>query len=272
MNVSQMNREYWGDRGQRSIQAGIHTATMESNYKDQITYSFANSIVYDHNAPITLPKKDDSNQIQMEVLDMTSTDAIFYAKGLNSSSKVAVLNFASYKNPGGKFIDGSIAQEESLCHSSFLYNVLSNFDKTFYEYNRKHLNRSLYTNRAIYTPDVIFFKDDRSTACDVITCAAPNIGAASKYCRVSRSENQDVLLSRCRFILDIAKSNMVDTLILGAFGCGVFRQNPYTVADTFVSLLSIYDYNFKRVIFAVPNHGHGIENYKAFCNKVAGCY
>lgn len=270
MNVSQMNREYWGDKNQRALQASMHTAVMEKDYKDQISYSFANSVIYDHNAPIVLSKRNKNNPIQMEVLDMTSTDAIFYAKGLDNAAKTAVLNFASYKNPGGKFIDGSMAQEESLCHSSFLYNVLSAFNNTFYEHNRKHLNRSLYTNRAIYTPDVVFLKDNYTTSCNVITCAAPNLGAARKYCGVSRSENQDVLLSRCRFVLDIAESNNIDTLILGAFGCGVFRQNPYNVAGMFVSLLNIYDYHFKKVIFAVPNHGHGIENYKAFCNAVAG--
>ena len=38
---------------------------------------------------------------------------------------ICALNFASYKNPGGKFMDGSSAQEECLCHESILYEVLS---------------------------------------------------------------------------------------------------------------------------------------------------
>ena len=59
---------------------------------------------------------------------------------------------------------------------------------------------------------------------DVITCAAPNIGAASKYCRVMSDENQNVLISRCKLVLDIAQQNMVDVLVLGAFGCGYLNK------------------------------------------------
>ena len=104
---------------------------------------------------------------------------------------------------------------------------------------------------------------------DVITCAAPNIGAASKYCRVMSDENQNVLISRCKLVLDIAQQNMVDVLVLGAFGCGVFRQNSYTVANTFKYLLDSNAYRFKRVVFAIPNNGHSIDNFNAF--KITFC-
>lgn len=70
--------------------------------------------------------------------------------------KTAVLNFASYKNPGGKFMEGSSAQEECLCHASTLYNVLKQFP-VYYQWNRVHNNRALYTNRALYSEDVIFW-------------------------------------------------------------------------------------------------------------------
>ena len=59
--------------------------------------------------------------------------------------------------------------------------------------------------------------------CDVITCAAPNKRAAQRYCNVSDEENSRVLESRIDFILDIAKRHKIDILVLGAFGCGVFR-------------------------------------------------
>ena len=76
--------------------------------------------------------------------------AAFEQKG-----RVAILNFASYKNPGGMFLNGSIAQEEALCHASngVLFEVLSSekvFD-AFYEQNRKMLNRALYHDNLLYT-------------------------------------------------------------------------------------------------------------------------
>lgn len=86
--------------------------------------------------------------------------------------------------------------------------------------------------------------------CDVITCAAPNYTAAKKYCNVSREENRNALLSRIAFVRDIAEENGVETLILGAFGCGVFGQDPYEVAKIFFETL--YQSSVKKVVYAIP--------------------
>lgn len=182
------------------------------------------------------------------LVDIGSVEAAFkYGVG-----KTCILNFASYKNPGGGFLKGSMAQEESLCHSSVLYNILSRFDEQFYEYNRKHTNRSLYLDRAIYSPNVVFMCDDKVKKFDVITCAAPNFGAANKYSGVSINENSIVLSKRIKFILDILTVNKCDTVILGAFGCGVFGQDSIEVAELFLSN-AVLNRGFEKVIFAVPD-------------------
>lgn len=175
---------------------------------------------------------------------------------------IAALNFASYKNPGGMFLKGSKAQEECLCHQSALYNILSRFPN-YYEENKKKLNRALYTDRAIYTPDVPFFTETNVFNCDIITCAAPNKYAAQKYKNVSDEENWYNLYNRIEFILDIAKVNGVDILIVGAFGCGVFGQDPYEVAAIFKYLLDIKSYGISQVIFAIPK-GTRADNYTPF--------
>ena len=95
---------------------------------------------------------------------------------------------------------------------SFLYNVLIEFDKTFCEENRNSRTNSLYANRALYSPDVIFFKDDKSSLADVLTCAAPNCSNSN----VSKSDNSNALKKRIEFVLDIASNKNVNTLILGA--------------------------------------------------------
>ena len=64
------------------------------------------------------------------------------------NKKIAVLNFASYKNPGGGFLGGSIAQEEALCAESYLYNVLKEFEnitveKFRYSYCDDHTDISM---------------------------------------------------------------------------------------------------------------------------------
>lgn len=97
----------------------------------------------------------------------------------------------------------------------------------------------------------------------LITCASPNKTTAQKWQNVSNEENSKYLRERIKFVLDIAKDNKVDTLILGAYGCGVFGQNPIEVAQIFKEYLTTTHKCFKKVIFAIPS---GNNNLPAFMN------
>lgn len=183
----------------------------------------------------------------------------------HASEKTAVLNFASYKRPGGGFMNGMMAQEEALCHHSFLYNVLREFPE-YYAFNNGLLNSGFYTNRALYSPDIVF--DDREY-CDVITCAAPNASRMLRYNTGQEAQNKRALLERILLVLNIAAEQRVDTLILGAYGCGVFKQNPVVVAATFKHYLTtVYNGVFKKVVFAIPDKDS--YNYKAFKEVFTG--
>lgn len=102
----------------------------------------------------------------------------------------------------------------------------------------------------------------------MITCAAPNKASAQKYCHVSNAENHDVLESRIRFVLSIAEHEQVDTLILGAFGSGVFGQNGTEVAEIFKKLLTEEFWTFEKIIFAIPNDTRN-GNYQKFMNVMS---
>ena len=182
--------------------------------------------------------------------------------------QTCILNFASFKNPGGRYIDGSSAQEESLCHNSFLYNVLKKFP-AWYESNKSKLNRALYKDLGLYTPEVKFYTDTKEYAFDVFTCAAPNRGVYLRY--NPGKENADyadsVLLDRMEFVINVMEDHHVDTAILGAYGCGVFKNNPKTVAEYWHSLLK--KTAIKKIVFAVyDTKGENGETYKAFDNVV----
>ena len=99
-----------------------------------------------------------------------------------NNGKTAVLNFVSYKNPSGMFLKGSKAQEECLCHESFLYNVLKEFQKDYYDRNKEHLNKALYTNRALFSENVVFFRNNKQVKCDVYS------GRESKLVKIDRGE------------------------------------------------------------------------------------
>lgn len=199
----------------------------------------------------------------IDTVPMTTVEAINKYGG---NSKIAALNFASYKEPGGMFLNGSSAQEESLCHESNLYNILEAFKVRYYEWNIRHKNKALYFNRALYTPNVRFTgslsdcNDNEASIrvnyyrlCDIITCAAPNYTAARRYCNVSNDENKKACIDRINFVLSIAAQNNVETLILGAFGCGVFGQDARLIALIFKELLqNKFNGVFKEIIFAIP--------------------
>ncbi len=249
---------YWDRKNELKKKANAHTKKMEELYSEEITECVNDTRIYDQGFHCKKKNTDESKYVsKIAVEDMDSVQALFsYVSG-----KIAVLNFASYKNPGGKFLEGSSAQEESLCHSSFLYNVLSEFDKDYYEFNRLSKNFALYTDRALYSPDVLFIRDNKEVYADVLTCAAPNKIAAQKYCGKSNYDCNSTMADRIHFVLDIAKEEGVQTLILGAFGCGVFGNDPEFVANTFKKELEeYYADTFKNIIFAIP----GGTNYMSF--------
>ena len=235
---------------------------MDSIFSKEIQYSKKNTIIYNVDFVFKDRNITIENNTNIIVDDIDSVSAIFK---YNTKGKTTILNFASYKNPGGGFINGSKAQEECLCHNSFLYNVLKEYENTFYEWNRKHLNKSLYLNRALYSKNILFFNDktNEKTYCDVITCPAPNKKAAQEYSKITNKENYKVLEDRIRFVLEIAKENEVETLILGAFGCGVFGQDSREVATIFKKLIhNDYANVFKKIIFAIPSGNNNYMNFK----------
>ena len=254
------NNHYWKDKDKRAKIAKEHTSKMRKFYKEEIENCVKKTITFSY--AVNNPLKKTNKGQKIILTDEDSVSALFNFQ----EEKTCVLNFASYKNPGGMFLKGSKAQEECLCHESFLYNVLREFDNTYYAHNRAKLNRSLYTNQALYSPDVRFIHNGKQTLADVLTCAAPNYSSAEKYCKVSQEENLLVLKDRIKFVLNIASNRGVNTLILGAWGCGVFSQDPYKVARYFHEELD-YHQDIEKIVFAVTDKKS--ENYKAF-SKILG--
>ncbi len=259
---------YWGQKTQNADKAAKHTRQMEQQYAAEIDHAYRTTVLYDTEQLCNLTLNGNRCHMtpadNISVVPLDSVSAIFaYAATRKPQERMAVLNFASYKNPGGRFMDGSMAQEEALCHASYLYNVLGRFRNSYYNWNEQHKNRALYTDRALYSPGIRFFRNEEESAvCDVLTCACPNKTAAQKYQNISDKENALALASRIRFLIQVAVAEHVDTLILGAYGCGVFGQDPKEVAFWFNSCLK--DFKFGKVVFAIPNTGAGARNYWPF--------
>lgn len=257
---SNQTSSFWVDRNLRKEAAIQHTKDMEEQFRDRIVYSRENTKLYDVDWKC-LPTARGQHIPSLNVVNMDSVSAIF--RYTEAGKKTAVLNLANYKKAGGMFIQGSSSQEEEcLCHNSYLYNILTAFPE-YYEWNRQHINRALYMNRALYSPDIYFFQNGNKVLCDVITCAVPNRNIALRYNGVSNEENLDAVTSRIHFILEIAEAQKVDTLILGVFGADVFGQKGMEVAKIFRDILKGNYWYFQNVIFAIPDYRR-YGNYNKF--------
>jgi len=100
---------------------------------------------------------------------------------LEQGHRCAALVFGSAKNPGGGFLKGALAQEESIAAASALY--WCTHDAELYARNDADPRRNLYHNLALYCPDVPVIKDDDGIAVhrhtiSMVVCPAPNAGAA----------------------------------------------------------------------------------------------
>lgn len=189
-----------------------------------------------------------------------------------NTGRIGVLNFASAKNPGGGFLGGRQAQEESLARSSALYGSLRLFQEAYYDTHRR-LKDAFYSDRMIYSPGCPVFRDDAgafldaSYQVDFLTSPAPNAGAIQKHRPLMVAEIPGILQARMDKVLALFASKGCATLVLGAWGCGVFRNCPQMVAASFAAFLQPggpYHGRFQRVRFSVLDTAQGLPIYGAF--------
>jgi uncharacterized protein (TIGR02452 family) len=216
------------------------------------------------------PKPVSNFDTMLEVTPETTLEA---ARRLSSAGDDAVLclNFASAKNPGGGFLGGAQAQEESLARSSGLYPSLLSQSR-FYEFHRAQ-HDLLYSHHMIYSPAVPVFRDDSGALLETpylaafVTSPAPNAGAIRTNQPHSLHLVPDILLERAGHVLALALECGAKRLVLGAWGCGVFRNDPQTVARVFAHWLTgdgVYARAFERVTFAVYDRSKDQATLEAF--------
>ncbi len=188
--------------------------------------------------------------------------------------KIGVLNFASAKNPGGGFLKGAQAQEESLARSSALYKSILKC-RGHYEFHRSY-NSLLYSDRMIYSPDCPVFRKDDGTLLetpylvDFITSPAPNAGEVWRKQSQDAEKIREVLYERGAKLLSLAISNGCDALVLGAWGCGVFRNKPSMVAQVFADLLlpnSQFLGRIKNILFSVLDSSEQAKVFAEFYTR-----
>ncbi len=162
-----------------------------------------------------------------------------------------VLNFANGLHPGGGFLDGARAQEEVLCRSSALYLTIK--DDPMYA---AHLlaGSPASSDWVIYSPDVPVFRTDdgellpQAWPLSIITCAAPYAPA------VGAERSAALLRQRIHRVLAVAQAMGHTKIVLGAWGCGAFRNDPRrTALDFRKALEGPFNHAFSQVVFAISD-------------------
>ena len=191
----------------------------------------------------------------------------------DGKEKVLCLNFASAKNPGGGFLGGSQAQEESLARASALYPCIAQMEEMYN--TNKMFGSCLYTDHMIYSPDVPVFRDDADQLLDepyltsIITAPAVNAGCIRNNEPHNIKHIPTVMKRRVQQVLSLAALHQYKTIVMGAWGCGVFQNDPADVALYFKECLvddAVLSKAFTKVIFAVLDRSKEQKFIKPFQN------
>lgn len=229
--------------------------------------------LYDESSLADLPSPAAGHETAINVTAESTGEAIARLVR-EGKGDVGCLNFASAKNPGGGFLGGSQAQEECLARSSGLYPCLL-AQRSYYDRNRDHRS-AIYLDLLIYSPNVPFIRDDdgvlyeRPALSSVVTCPAPNRGAVLNSQTQHKHEIIPAFERRARMVLKAAAVNGVKHLVLGAWGCGVFRNDPVQVAEIFAQALPGFTGVFAEVIFAIYDRAPDKSTVRAFEGAMKG--
>lgn len=233
-------------------------------YTQDVLNSINKTVIFDNEILL------DFNKFQKKETVIEVTDESSVEVASKYSNKVAILNFASAYRPGGGVTTGATAQEEVLCRCSTLYEILSSKKciDNYYKKNRSD-NCKYGSDIIIYSPNIVFFNTDKYNPpkeikpfhADVITCAAPNL----RNKEYDNKELEDILLTRYRKIFASAYLNNVDILILGAIGCGVFKNPADIVAKVMKQLCDEFPY-FEKIVFPIHKSSDLLKTFKNIFN------
>lgn len=219
-----------------------------------------------------LPSQKPRRRFDVTEVSVINRDCLLAAiDEVNDGNKVCVLNMASFKRPGGGVLNGSMAQEEELFRRTNLFRSLYMYDKEKFNIAYGDLTKDkkgypLGLLTAIYSPgitilrdtpntDYAFLPEDSRVMVDVVTSSAVrNYNEDATIPMIEKVRN--IMTNKIHQMLAICAVNDVDVPVLGAYGCGAYRNNPEEVAQLFKNVILEYDGVFKKIVFPVLDDGN----------------
>ena len=245
-----------------------------------------NTVFYEHE--IFLPSRTsdhDSTIVEVQNIDCLYAGAQLKEQGYNP----AVLNMASRRNPGGGVATGAGAQEEALFRRTNLFRSLYQFAPYSEQYGIKRSHHQYPLDRnfgGIYTPDAIYFRDseqkgyallDNPVSLSFITVAGMNRPDLTADGMIA-DHHVEPIKNKIRTIFRIGLAHGHDSLVLGALGCGAFRNPPRHVARLFHEVMDELEFKnkYRRIVFAILDDQNAHQshnpagNFKPFADEFAG--
>ncbi|MEE6257629.1 TIGR02452 family protein [Plantactinospora sonchi] len=236
---------------------------------DQVAKAVAGTRLHLPDDPLPAPPTPTPHRPTAPTVEVTNETTLAATRRLGGD--LACLVFASARNPGGGFRNGAQAQEESVARGSGLYACLqAAWD--FYAAHRADPDLG-YSDRVIYSPAVPVFRDDDGEPLaapypvSFLTSAAPNRSAMLRSQPDRVADVPALLRRRIDRVLAVAAAYGHRRLVLGAWGCGVFGNEPTVVAEAFGGALRDGP-RFDQVVFAVFDRQRGTPTYAAFARAL----
>lgn len=183
-------------------------------------------------------------KVRENIVNMGTIDCILKLREDGIKGNIITLIFANAVTPGGGYLSGSIAQEESICRSTMVFETLQRQNE-FYIYNKEkytplHTDRMMYIHNApIIRDDSLEYLDNYELASFILSPAVNRRIALGKVC--TDEEVDYVMDKRIEKILTLAVSKNPEVIVLGAYGCGVFGCDREKVFD-------IFEQNIRRIV------------------------
>jgi uncharacterized protein (TIGR02452 family) len=249
-----VNRDVACELGQsalRAIQAGRYQTSTGGHvgWRDEVAAAVKAKISLPPEAVLPTHNGASYPETVVQVVNETTLQA---AQALVAAGhRPLALNFANGVTPGGGFLNGARAQEEVLCRSTALIATLDGDPMYAAHRQRSRPDSSDWT---ILSPGVPVFRTDAGQALDrpwhvcFITAAAP------VATRIGQPEAAALLKQRIHRVLAVARAHGYTTLVLGAWGCGAFGNDPQqTAADFRAALEHEFAGAFREVVFAITD-------------------
>ncbi len=251
-------------RDERKEAAKKNLALMRGAFANETKATIEGATIYEdgEGRALEIAQTEDGSQTNTRVTSDFAIKAVHHAKG-----KTIIVDPCSFTRPGGAYEDGSFGPEQILCSESNLYPILQGMKATYHDNNRGYSSGQLFTDRAMYLPNVAFVHDGAIAHADVVAIPEPNRQRALENHR-SEAEASAALSNRIEAILRIAAAQGADTLIIGAFASGPMGFGANDVISLFKAWFAKHPGAIATVVFAVPRANFDAFN-EAFGEEVA---